>query len=682
MISPKAGCEPPLRRAFPANICLHSYTKRRYKVSVTPLERRRGRICGTNKQSEDTARTDRTQRTTGYDRQSIPACTPIETTTSGKQEGYSMANDDDDGFGSGGLQVELFHADTDREPGDTNWQGFGFDVHPQVFFISVAVIIGFIAFSLLFQDAAASAYDAAFTGAVSNFGWFFILGANFFIIFMVYLALSKFGKIRLGGVDADKEFSDISWVAMLFSAGMGIGLMFFGVGEPIWHLNFPHLGTEAGTAGAAEAAMAVSLFHWGFHPWAIYALVGLSLAFFSFNRGLPLTFRSIFWPVLGERIYGWPGHLIDILTVFATLFGLTTSLGLGALQINAGLSFVGSSVAAVPAIPQATTVQVAVIAFVTLIAVFSVAAGLDAGVRRLSNLNLLLMILLFGSVLVLGPTLFILGMLPQGIGSYLGNFFSLSFYAGAVGAGSAYAYDGFTGDWTIFYWAWWIAWSPFVGMFIARISKGRTVREFIAGVLVLPVIFSFGWFAAMGGTALSFELDEATAGTIAGPMIEDGGGSEVAMFAMFDAMPGTLILSALAIILVTTFFITSSDSGSLVIDHLTSGGKHDAPVTMRVFWATAEGVVASTLLVAGGAQALNALQAAAITTGLPFAFVLTFMTYAIYKGLQNEYEVLESKAFQNRVEQMAEDGEIVIDTGGGEVVTDISGGGTAGESDD
>lgn len=585
-----------------------------------------------------------------------------------------MADDDDD-FGGGGLQVELFHAETDREPGDTNWQGYGFDVHPQVFFISSAVILGFIIFSLLFQDAAASAYNTAFEGVTGNFGWFFILAANVFIIFMIYLALSKYGKIRIGGVDAEKEFSDISWVAMLFSAGMGIGLMFFGVGEPIWHLEFPHLGAEAGSAAAAEVAMAVSLFHWGFHPWAIYALVGLSLAFFSFNRGLPLTFRSIFWPVLGERIYGWPGHIIDILTVFATLFGLTTSLGLGALQINAGLNFLGDSVAAAPAVPQATAVQVGVIAFVTLIAVFSVAAGLDGGVRRLSNLNLFLMFSLLGAVLVLGPTLFIFGMLPQGIGGYLGNFFQLSFYAGAVGGGTAYAYEGFLGDWTIFYWAWWIAWSPFVGMFIARISKGRTVREFISGVLVLPVLFSFVWFAAMGGTALNFELAEETAGTITGPMIADEGGSEVAMFAMFDAMPGTLILSAIAVVLVTTFFITSSDSGSLVIDHLTSGGKHDAPVTMRIFWATTEGAVAATLLIAGGAQALNALQAAAITTGLPFAFILVFMMYAILKGLETEYEVLESRAFQERVEDMAEEGEIVVDTQGGEIVTDISGGG-------
>ena len=387
-----------------------------------------------------------------------------------------MADGDDDGFGGEGLQVELFHAETDREPGDTNWQGYGFDVHPQVFFISAFVVLAFIALSLIFQDAAQTLYSDIRTGAGTNFGWLFILAANLFIVFMIYLALSKFGSIKIGGVDAEKEFSDISWVAMLFSAGMGIGLMFFGVGEPVWHLNFPHLGTEAGTAAAGEAAMAVALFHWGFHPWAVYSLVGLSLAFFSFNRGLPLTFRSIFWPVLGERIYGWPGHIIDILTVFATLFGLTTSLGLGALQINAGLNFLGQNSGTFPEIATSTGVQVAIIALVTGVAVMSVAAGLDGGVKRLSNLNLLLMFSLLASVFILGPTLFIFNVLPQGIGAYLGNFFSLSFYAGALGAGGQYPYAGFLNDWTIFYWAWWIAWSPFVGMFIARISKGRTVR--------------------------------------------------------------------------------------------------------------------------------------------------------------------------------------------------------------
>jgi choline/glycine/proline betaine transport protein len=593
-------------------------------------------------------------------------------------------SDDDDGFGGDGLQVELFHAETDREPGDTNWQGYGFDVHPQVFFISAGIILLFIALSLVFQGRATTLYENVRTGVSTTFGWLFILAANMFIVFMIYLAVSKYGKIRLGGVNADKEFSDISWVAMLFSAGMGIGLMFFGVAEPTWHFFDPHLGAASGTSAAGEVAMAVSIYHWGFHPWAIYALVGLSLAFFSFNRGLPLTFRSIFWPVLGERIYGWPGHIIDILTVFATLFGLTTSLGLGALQINAGLNFLGESSGAFPSVPVGTSVQVGIIAFVTLIAVFSVAAGLDGGVKRLSNLNLFLMFALLGATLVLGPTVFILGLIPQGLGAYFGNFFELSFFTGALYdhffAGSGYYGPGGRGegefliDWTIFYWAWWIAWSPFVGMFIARISKGRTVREFISGVLVLPVMFSVVWFGALGGTALNIELNGNAA--VSGAMFAEGVEvpRAVALFSMLDTLPGTLILSSLAILLVATFFITSSDSGSLVIDHLTSGGKHDAPVTMRIFWAVTEGIVAATLLVAGGNAGLEALQAAAISTGLPFVLILIFMMYAIWKGLDTEYQVLESKEFQERVAEMAEEGEVVIDTEGGEIVTDITSG--------
>ncbi|PSQ33866.1 glycine/betaine ABC transporter [Halobacteriales archaeon SW_10_66_29] len=593
-------------------------------------------------------------------------------------------SDDDDGFGGDGLQVELFHAETDREPGDTNWQGYGFDVHPQVFFISAGIILLFIALSLVFQETATDLYENVRTGVSTTFGWLFILAANMFIVFMIYLAVSKYGKIRLGGVNADKEFSDISWVAMLFSAGMGIGLMFFGVAEPTWHFFDPHLGAASGTSAAGEVAMAVSIYHWGFHPWAIYALVGLSLAFFSFNRGLPLTFRSIFWPVLGERIYGWPGHIIDILTVFATLFGLTTSLGLGALQINAGLNFLGESSGAFPSVPVGTSVQVGIIAFVTLIAVFSVAAGLDGGVKRLSNLNLFLMFALLGATLVLGPTVFILGLIPQGLGAYFGNFFELSFFTGALYdhffAGSGYYGPGgggegeFLVDWTVFYWAWWIAWSPFVGMFIARISKGRTVREFISGVLVLPVMFSVVWFGALGGTALNIELNGNAA--VSGAMFAEGVEvpRAVALFSMLDTLPGTLILSSLAVLLVATFFITSSDSGSLVIDHLTSGGKHDAPVTMRIFWAVTEGIVAATLLVAGGNAGLEALQAAAISTGLPFVLILIFMMYAIWKGLDTEYQVLESQEFQERVAEMAEEGEVVIDTEGGEIVTDITSG--------
>lgn len=594
-----------------------------------------------------------------------------------------MADQEEGPFGEG-LQVEVFHAETDREPGDTNWQGYGFDIHPQVFMISAVMIIAFIAVAVafpermqavLFLDPAEAnttidqlpgfwPWDLGLQFLIAeNFGWLFILGANFFIIVCIFFALSKYGKIRLGGVDADKEFSDISWIAMLFSAGMGIGLMFFGVAEPMWHIihdgvDAPIFGAEPGTQEAALIAMALSYYHWGFHPWAIYGLVGLSLAFFSFNRGLPLTFRSIFWPVLGERIYGWWGHTIDILTVFATLFGLTTSLGLGAMQINAGLDHmfdVGTS----------PGLQVAIILGVTAIAVVSVALGLKGGVRRLSNLNLILMVGLAIAILVLGPTLFILMLLPEAIGSYLGNFFEFATHSEAFGGQQVY--ETWAAYWTVFYWAWWIAWSPFVGMFIARISRGRTVREFMLGVLVLPVLFSFVWFAVLGGTAIDFELaGEDISGTVA---VEGG---EVAMFEMLELLPGTMLLAGLTVLLVTTFFVTSSDSGSLVIDHLTSGGKHDAPVVMRIFWAVTEGLVAAVLLWVGGEAALNALQAAVISVGLPFVLILVFMAFATYVGLKEEFEILQSDEFAHAVEELVESGDVVVQTGGGEVVTDIS----------
>ena len=590
-----------------------------------------------------------------------------------------MADGDDDSAFGEGLQVELFHPETDREPGDTNWEGYGFDVHPQVFFISAFFILGVIATALIWPDELAGILAAPIVAAEvpgfwpwdqglqftisDNLGWLFILGANIILLSVIYFAVSKYGNIRLGGVDADKEFSDISWIAMLFSAGMGIGLMFFGVAEPMFHfiadgVDAPLFGASPGTDEAAGLALALSYFHWGFHPWAIYGLVGLSLAFFSFNRGLPLTFRSIFWPVLGERIYGWWGHLIDILTVLATLFGLTTSLGLGALQVNAGLNHIFD-------IGTSSELQVGIIAGITAIAVVSVALGLKGGVRRLSNLNLFLMAVLLITVMILGPTLFILTMLPEAIGGYLTNFPLFSLHTEATGG--QVPYDQWSSWWTIFYWAWWIAWSPFVGMFIARISRGRTVREFMMGVLILPVLFSFVWFAAMGATAINEE--QADAGALSGVLLDEG--AEVAMFEMFEMMPGTLILAGLAVLLVTTFFVTSSDSGSLVIDHLTSGGKHDAPVTMRIFWAVTEGAVAAALLWAGGEFALNALQAAVISAGLPFVAILLFMIFAIYLGLKEEYQILRSEEFAEAIDKLSEEGEVVVTEAGGAVVTDV-----------
>ncbi|MBX0324487.1 BCCT family transporter [Halomicroarcula sp. F13] len=552
-----------------------------------------------------------------------------------------MSTDDDVvGELSDGIQVELFHPDTDRKAGDTNVRKWGVDVHPKVFPLSCLVIACFVGLTLAFRAQAAAVFDAVQTAISATAGWFYILSVNVFIVAILYFAFSKYGSIRLGGVEAETEFSDFAWMAMLFSAGMGIGLMFFSVAEPIFHYGAvpPFFeGVESGTAAASGAAMATTYFHWGLHPWAIYGLVGLGLAFFSFNRGLPLTFRSIFWPLLGDRIYGWTGHVIDVLSVMATLFGLSTSLGIGVQQINAGVNVLSRQFLPVT-VPQTIGVQIVLIGFITAIATLSVAAGLDGGVRRLSELNLYLMVALLALMLVLGPTLFLLGTFVSSIGTYVGVLPELAFWTETAGGTT------WQSGWTIFYWGWWISWSPFVGMFIARISKGRTVREFVLSVLLLPSLFSFFWMSVFGGSALFVELE--TPGTLVDAVDAD---VATALFEMFSFFPLTALLSVLGVVLVVTFFVTSSDSGSLVIDHLTSGGKHDAPVAQRIFWAVIEGVIAAVLLVGGG---LGALQTASITTGLPFAVVLLLMCYTVYLGLDREHEIMESEEFAEWLERI------------------------------
>ncbi len=575
-----------------------------------------------------------------------------------------MTNSEDGGGEvTDGLQVELFHPESDREPGDTNVEKWGFDVHPVVFPVALGLIVLFVAVTLLLGEQAASAYSAVRSFFEGNFGWFFLLSVNLFMLTILYFAVSKYGKIRLGGVEAEKEFSDFSWMAMLFSAGMGIGLMFYSVSEPLYYFgNVPgFFGAEAGTGAAGSAAIAQTFFHWGFHPWAIYGLVGLGLGFFSFNRGLPLTFRSIFWPLLGDRIYGWPGHLIDLVTVFATLFGLSTSLGLGVKQINGGLSYVLGDVLNVANVPVGLGMQVLLIVAITAIATASVAAGLERGVKRLSTVNLYLMFALLGFLLIAGPTVYIFGTWVQGLGVYFNNLPSLAFFTGTLGDGAATV-----SGWTVFYWAWWIAWSPFVGMFIARISKGRTVREFVLGVLVLPSLFSTLWLSTFGGSALFNSLH----GNGAALAIYNEAGQTVAMFALLDQFPLGAVSGLLATLLVVTFFVTSSDSGSLVIDHLTSGGKHDVPKAQRIFWASTEGAVAALLLYGGG---LNALQTAAIATGFPFAVLLVVMCYTVYRGLDNEYELLQSEQFAERIEDMTADEDVDVQTGRDDVVTDVKG---------
>jgi len=524
-----------------------------------------------------------------------------------------------------GLQIEpsaAYYNDAgNREPGDRNWQGYGFDLHPHVTFISAAFLIVFILLTLMFQNQAADLFSSLMAGITSNFGWFLVLAANAFIIAAVVFAASRFGTIRIGGPDAKPEFTTVAWYAMLLSAGMGIGLMFWSVGEPIFHYTSPSpmfTGVEGSSPEAAQAAMGVTYFHWGLHPWAIYAMVALGLAFFAYNRGLPLTVRSIFYPLLGERIYGFWGNAIDILSVLATLFGLATSLGLGVQQVSAGLNYLFG-------VPITVPVQVILIAVITGFATMSVVAGLDSGVKRLSEWNMGLAGIFLLFILLVGPTVFILGGFTQNFGYYLTRLPEMSLWT------ETFRGSNWQGGWTMFYWAWWISWSPFVGMFIARVSKGRTVREFILGVMIVPTLLSFLWMSVFGGAALW--LQSTGAADIATAVNND---VSTALFAMLENFPLSAITSLIGIVLVTVFFVTSSDSGSLVVDHLTSGGKLDSPVPQRIFWAVMEGVVAAVLLIGGG---LTTLQTAAVATGLPFAFVLLFIIYALYLAFNQELAI-------------------------------------------
>jgi choline/glycine/proline betaine transport protein len=513
-----------------------------------------------------------------------------------------------------------------RAPGETNFRRWGFDVHPQVFVGSGVVITLFIVLTLLFGTRAETMFDGVQSAVAESAGWFYILAANVYLLGVVAIAASKYGRIRLGGPRARPEFSTFAWYAMLLSAGMGIGLMFWSVAEPVTHFETPpgvFRDIAPQTPAAAREAMGLTFFHWGLHAWGIYALVGLSLAFFAFNRGLPLTMRSVFFPLLGERIYGWAGNVIDVVAVVATLFGLATSLGLGAGQVNSGLG-------TLLAIPEATWVQVLLIALITAIATISVMAGLDGGVRRLSEFNIWVAAAFLFFVVAVGPTLFVLGSFVENIGHYLRILPALSFWTESFH--DSPGGEKWQNGWTIFYWGWWISWSPFVGTFIARVSKGRTVREFVIGVILIPSLLSFVWMSTFGGTALALELDGN--GAISSATSEN---TAFALFAMLKQLPWASITSTIAVLLVVTFFVTSSDSGSLVVDNLTSGGKLDSPVQQRVFWAVVEGAIAAVLLLGGG---LAALQSAAIATGLPLAIVLLVAVFSLHRGLRDEHAEL------------------------------------------
>jgi BCCT family betaine/carnitine transporter len=531
--------------------------------------------------------------------------------------------------------------ETEYEIGQDNIDGtvgpLGFDIHNPVFMVSGITIVAFVFYTLALPEQAGEAFSWLFSAVTKSFDWFFLGAANIFVLFCLMLIVTPLGNVRLGGADATPDFSYLGWFAMLFAAGMGIGLMFYGVSEPMAHFSTamggttvengvrtdwaPLGGAEGDQAEAVRLGMATTIFHWALHPWAIYAVVALSLALFSYNKGLPLSIRSAFYPIFGERVWGWVGHVIDTLAVFATLFGLATSLGLGATQANAGLEELFG-------IPASGTMEVVLISGITAIALISVLRGLEGGVKVLSEINMGLALLLLLFVLFAGPTIAVLTGFASNLVAYVEYLPALSNPFGREDV-------NFSQGWTSFYWAWWISWSPFVGMFIARVSRGRTVREFVTCVLIIPSLVCVLWMSVFGGVAIQQVLVE-------GYTAAQDAALELQLFKMLDPMPMASITSFIGIVLVIVFFVTSSDSGSLVIDTITAGGKTDGPVPQRVFWCVFEGAVAIVLLLSAGG--LKSLQSMVISTGLPFTVVLLLMCYAIYRGLMQERSHLKNTA--------------------------------------
>lgn len=505
---------------------------------------------------------------------------------------------------------------------------FGLDIHNRVFAISGMAIILFVIATLMFRQSIEPLFNGLKDWLLIHMDWFFLLSGNIFVIVCLVLVFTPLGRVRIGGSDATPDYSYAGWLAMLFAAGMGIGLVFFGVSEPISHFSTslggtsfengvrtdwaPLGGAEGDTTAASALGMASTIYHWALHPWSIYALLGLGLAIFSFNKGLPLTIRSIFYPLFGERVWGWTGHVIDILAIIATVFGLATSLGYGASQAATGLNYLFG-------IPMTTTTQVVLIVVITALSLVSVVAGLNGGVKRLSEINMGLAVLLLLFVIIVGPTMAILLGFFDNISNYIVNLPALSMPFGREDV-------NYSQGWTAFYWAWWISWSPFVGMFIARVSRGRSVREFIVCVILIPSTVCVLWMTAFGGTAISQYVNDGYQAVFSAEL-------PLRLFTMLDALPLATITSVVGIVLVIVFFITSADSGSLVIDTIAAGGKVDAPVPQRVFWCTFLGLVAIALLLGGG---LGAAQAMAITTGLPFTVVLLVATISLIKGLMDE----------------------------------------------
>ena len=486
-------------------------------------------------------------------------------------------------------------------------------VNPPVFLLSSILLLALVLFAIGFPETAQAVFGQAQAWITTNASWFYILAVAIILLAVVFMGVSRYGDIKLGPDHSVPDFANYSWFAMLFSAGMGIGLMFFGVAEPVMHYLSPPVG-EGGSAFAASEAMKITFFHWGLHAWAIYAIVALILAYFGYRHDLPLTLRSALYPLIGERIYGPIGHAVDIFAVLGTVLGVATSLGFGVAQINSGLNYLFD-------VPVAIWVQVVLIVVAMVLATISLVSGLDRGIRILSETNLLFAVLLMIIVLVLGPTVFILKAYVENTGGYLAELVDKTF--------NLYAYEpsDWIGGWTLFYWGWWSAWAPFVGMFIARISRGRTIRQFGSGVMLVPAGFTLAWMTVFGDTAIYMIHVQDIASL--GEAVEAD--SAQALFAFLEHFPLGYFLSLLAMLMVLVFFVTSADSGALVVDMLASGGRNKTPLWQKLFWATTMAAIAIALLLADG---LTALQTATIASALPYTLFLLAATWGLLKALR------------------------------------------------
>ncbi|WP_116394407.1 BCCT family transporter [Paenibacillus sp. ATY16] len=485
-----------------------------------------------------------------------------------------------------------------------------------VFIISIVIIAVFVLWGAFAPEQLADAANQVFSFSIGNFGWFYLMSTLFILVFAFYMAFGKYGSVKLGADDDEPEYSTISWFAMLFSAGMGIGLVFWGVAEPLSHYSSPPEGATGGTTEAARLAMRYSFFHWGLHPWAIYTVISLTLAYFQFRKGYKGLISSTFIPLIGEKLaQGWVGKIIDTLAIIATAFGVATSLGLGTLQINGGLSHLFG-------LPSSILVQTLIILAVTILFLLSATTGLDKGIKLLSNLNLTIAVILMLFVLLMGPTSFIFDTFTLSLGGYLQNIIEMSLRLTPFTQGT------WVGAWTLFYWAWWIAWAPFVGTFIARVSKGRTIKEFVLGVLLVPSTFGFIWFAVFGGTGLRLEMFDKV--HLAQAVKED---MTTALFLTLEQLPLGTIISVVATLLIITFFITSADSATFVLGMLSSDGRLDPSNKVKIIWGVLQSSIALVLLISGG---LNGLQTASIAAALPFAIILIGMCASLQKALREE----------------------------------------------